>query len=285
MAKIGIITDTTCCIPSELIKQYGIGVVPVGLMVDGKTYKDRFEISPDEFWNKFMAAKEMPGTSAPSPGEFEAVFTEVSKNCNQMICILVSKILSATQSAAEVARTNLRKARTDLTIEIVDSKCAAGALGFLVLEAAKAIEAGKSFEETLQMVKQMLPRVTYLTALDTMKYLIKGGRAPKTAMIGELLQVKPIITNNKKTGEVSNVSRVMGKKKAIQALVDLVANYISADKPLHMMVHYTTNMADGEELKKLVTARYKCDELYFTPYSPVMAAHTGPVLSLAFYAE
>jgi DegV family protein with EDD domain len=147
------------------------------------------------------------------------------------------------------------------------------------------VQSGKSFEEVIQVVQDMLPRVTYLTALETMKYLIKGGRAPKTAIIGNLLRVKPIITNNKKTGEVANVGTAIGKRKAMQKLVDMVADFADTGKPLHMMVHFTNKIADGEELKRLVTARYNCVELYMTPYTPVMAAHTGPVLSLAFYSE
>ena len=71
----------------------------------------------------------------------------------------------------------------------------------------------------------------------------------------------------------------------MQKLVDMVADYIDPGRPLHMMVHYTTNIADGEQLKRMITAKYNCAELYLTPYTPVMAAHTGPVMSLAFYSE
>ena len=145
-----------------------------------------------------MTIEEMPSTSAASPGDFEAVFNEMSRNSNEIICVLVSKILSATQNSAEMARETVLKNKPDLKIKIIDSKCAAGALGFVVLEAARAAESGKSFEEVVKLIETMLPKVTYLTALETMKYLIKGGRAPRTAIIGNLLQVKPIISNNKR---------------------------------------------------------------------------------------
>jgi DegV family protein with EDD domain len=285
MSRIGILTDTTNCLPPELIKQYSISVVPVGLVIDGKTYRDQFDITPAEFWNKFMTAEEIPGTSAPSPGDIEALFTELSQSYDDIVCILVSKILSATQSSAVLAKEQVLKNKPKLRIEIIDSKCAAGAMGFMVLEAARAAQAGKSFEEVIKVVQDMLPKVTYLTALDTMKYLVKGGRAPKTAIIGDLLQVKPIITNNKKTGAIDNAARATGTKKAMQKLVDMVPAFADTNKPLHMMVHFTNKMADGEELKRLVTSRYNCVELYFTRYTPVIAAHTGPVLSLAFYSE
>jgi DegV family protein with EDD domain len=104
MARIGILTDTTNCLPSELIKQYGISVVPVGLVLNGKIYRDQFEIMPAEFWEKFKKLEEMPGTSAPSPGEFEIAFADLSKRADSIICILVSKILSATQESAMLDR-------------------------------------------------------------------------------------------------------------------------------------------------------------------------------------
>jgi DegV family protein with EDD domain len=285
MARIGILTDTTNCLPSELIKQYGISVVPVGLVLNGKTYRDQFEITPTEFWERFKRLKEMPGTSAPSPGEFETAFADLSKHADNILCILVSKILSATQESAMLARKVFLEKNPGTRIEIIDSKCAAGALGFLVLEAARTAQAGKSFEEVIQLVQNMLPRVTYLTALESMKYLIKGGRAPKMAAIGDILGVKPIISNNKETGEVASVGRGRGKAKTMEKLVDMISDFVDPGKPLHMMVHFTTNLKDGEKLKKLVTNRYNCVELYMTPYTPVMAAHTGPVISLAFYAE
>jgi DegV family protein with EDD domain len=284
MTRIGILTDTTNCLPPELISQYGIKVVPVTVIVNNRPYREQVDMTPAEFWEKFPTLKTLPSTSAPNPAEFLQAFEELSQKADIIIGILVSKILSGTHNAASLARKAFLEQKPGVTIEIVDSKCAAGALGFLVLEAARAVEAGQDFEQIMQLIKNMLPRVTYLTALETMRYLIKGGRAPKVAFIGELMGVRPIITNNKETGEVSSVSRAKGKEGAMGKMVDMVNDYIDPAKPLHMMVHYTTSIEDGEKLKEMVTKRYKCEELYMTPYSPVMAAHVGPVLSLAFYS-
>jgi DegV family protein with EDD domain len=275
MAKIGILTDTTNCIK----------VVPVSLILDNKPYRDQFEITPAEFWEKFKKLKKLPTTSAPTPAEFETAFDEMSRSVDHIICILVSRILSATQTSALSAKNSFLEEKSGIKIEIIDSKCAAGAMGFLVLEAARAAERGAGFEEIIQLVHSILPRVTYLTALETMKYLIKGGRAPRMALLGDLMGVRPIITNNKETGEVSSIGRGQGKQKTMAKLVDIVADYIEPNKPLHMMVHFTTNLQDGEKLREMVAARYKCEELYMTPYTPVMAVHTGPVISLGFYSQ
>jgi DegV family protein with EDD domain len=283
MAKIGILTDTTHCLPPEIIARYNIKVIPMGVVLDNKPYRDQVDITPSEFWEKYKKLKNLPTTFAPNPEEFERAFAEMTHNFDQIICILVSKILSGTHNAAQSAKKNFNEKHPRIPIEIIDSKCAAGALGFLVLEGARAIERGVDFAETINLINNMLPKVTYLTALETMKYLIRGGRAPRLAVIGDLLGVRPIITNNKQTGEVSSIGRGQGKKNTMEKLVDMVSDYIDPAKPVHMIVHYTTNIGDGEKLMEMVKARYNCEELYFTPYTPVMAVHTGPVLSLAFF--
>ena len=284
MPKIGILTDSTHCLPSEFIRRYGIKVIPMGLVINNKAYYEQIEITPSEFWEKFKTLKSQPTTFAPNPKEFEKLFAEMALSFDNIICILVSKILTATQNAAISAKKDFLEQHPGVRIQIIDSKCAAGALGFLVLEAARAVERGNSFEEVINLVQNMLLKVTYLTALETMKYLIKGGRAPKIAAIGNLLGVRPIITNNKETGEVLTIGRGQGKKNTMTKLVSMVSDFVEPNKPLHMIVHYTNNLQDGEKLREMVKARYDCEELYMTPYSPVMAVHVGPVISLAFYS-
>ena len=186
MSRVGIVTDSTNCLPEELIKEYDIRVVSVGFSFDGKAYRDK-DITNDEFWRLFHEAKGMPTTSAASMGDFASVFTELGKSSDNIVCVVVSKALSATHEAATQARDMVKAEQPGLNIEIIDSKTSAGALGFIVLEASRAARAGKSLAEVVQIAQDMIPRVKFFVALDTLKYLIKGGRAPKTAVIGEFL--------------------------------------------------------------------------------------------------
>ncbi|MFC2019083.1 DegV family protein [Chloroflexota bacterium] len=284
MSTVGIVTDTTNCLPAELIAEYGIRVASVVLVIEGKSYRDQVDITPTQFWKMFKGLEEMPTTSAVSPGDFVDYFKELGKTTDNIACIVVSQPLSGTYDSALKAKELVQAERPDLNIEVINSKTATGALGFIVLEAARAAKAGKSLAEVVELVNSLIPRVKYLVALDTLKYLIKGGRAPKVAMIGDLLQVKPILTNNNETGMVEPASRARGKRKTMLKLVDMVQNYTDTTKPLHVMVHYTDNQEDGEQLKELLTSKYDCAELYMTEYTPVIAAHTGPVLALSFYS-
>jgi len=176
MRKVGIVTDSTNCLPAELIKKYDIRVVPCNLAIDGKAYLDQIDITPDEFWRLFKEAKELPTTGAISLGAFINTFTELGKSTDNVVCILLPKVLSAINEIAIHAAETVKAEHPDLNIEIVDSKTSGGALGFIVLEAARAAQAGKSLAEVTQVVQEMVPRVKLVIALDTLKYLIKIGR-------------------------------------------------------------------------------------------------------------
>jgi DegV family protein with EDD domain len=286
ISRVRIITDTTNCLPPELIKKYEILVVPVGLVINGKFYRDMVDITPGQFWKIFMELKDTPSTNAANPGDFVSAFSEASKTGPDILCILVSKALTATFESAYQARRLIRTEHPECNIEIIDSHTSAGALGFIVLEAAKAAQEGKSFEEVMEITQDMISRVIYLSALDTLKYMIQLGRAPRNSSgIGEMFQVKPIVGFIDDTGQTEVVARVRGKQKSLEKLVELVEKYADTKKPMHFIVHYSNSIEDGEELKRLVISKFKkYEELYMTEYSPTMATHTGPIVGLAFYS-
>ena len=284
MAKVGIVTDTTSCLPPELVKKYGIHIAPVGLVIGGKHYKDT-DLTNEEFWKLFYAANGASSTAAASPGDFASIFEELGQSTDSIVCIVVSKALSATFEAAAQGKKLAREKNPKVNIEIVDSRTSAGALGFIVLEAARAAKAGKKLNQVVQVAKDMIPRVKFITAMNTLKYLIRTGRAPKTAVIGDLLGVKPIIGMVSNTGLVENLGRVRGKQKALTKIAELARQHIEPGKKVHAMFHYTDGIAAGETLRDIITSQVDCDEIYLTPYTPVMASATGPVVALSFYTE
>jgi DegV family protein with EDD domain len=121
--------------------------------------------------------------------------------------------------------------------------------------------------------------------VDTLKYLIKIGRAPKTAAnFGEFLHVKPIVGFVDDTGLLDMVARVRGKRKQLMKLVDLVNKYIDTTESIHAMIHYADGRDAGEELKEMITNRYNCSEIYVTQFSPVMISALGHAVGLSFYS-
>ena len=259
-------------------------MVPVNLVIDGKVYRDCIDITLEEICQRFQNLEKQPTTTAVSPEDFVNTFTELGKATDSIVCILVSKSLTATHESAYQARRLTRPSHPNLNIEIIDSKTSAGALGFVVLEAARAAEQNKSLEEIISVTRDMIPRVMYLAALDTLKYLINIGRSPRSTAIGEMLNVKPIIGFIDDTGLVEVVARVRGKHKSIAKIVDLVDKYIDTDRPIHAMVHFSDGIEAGKELRDLIATRYDCTEIYLAPYPPAMVSATGPMVGLSFYS-
>ena len=284
MSRVAIITDTVSCLPPDLVKKYSITVIPVGLVIDRKCYQDT-AISNEEFWRLFNLTKEPITTNATNPADFEAAFARLAQNTDSICCILVSKKLSATYNSAVMARETLKEKLPSLKIEIIDSTTATGAQGYIVLEAARAAQSGKDLAEVTQAAMDMIPRVKFITAMQTLKYLIKSGRAPKSAIIGDWLKVKPLIGMVSGTGLVDNLGRERGMDKAIEKILDMVKDHADTSKPLHIMVHYTDDKALGEKIRNIMVSRYNCCEVHLTPYTPVMASQTGPVVAIAFYSE
>jgi len=271
-------------LPQELIKDLDITVVPVGLVLNGKVYLDNVDITCRSFFEMFRDQEWNTTTTAASPGEFIKVFRELGNTTHNIICILVSKAMTATQESAYLARKMVRTdINPDLNIEIIDSRSSAGAMGFMVLEAARAAKAGKSVEEIKRVVQDISSRVIYLSSIETLKYLIRTGRAFRGASIGDAMNIKPIIGFVDDSGYIEVVARVRGKENALPKLVDMIKEHVDVRQPLHINFHYSNNKEDAEQLKSMVTSRYKCSEVYLTEYSPVMVSTTGPMYGMSFY--
>jgi DegV family protein with EDD domain len=283
MSKTTIITDTISCIPANLVKKYNIQIVPVGLVIDKKLYLDN-RLTNAEFWKLFNASKEPVTTNAANPSDFEAAFLQLAEDTENICCILVSKKLSATYNAAVAAKEVIIRKYPSLNIEVIDSQTAAGGEGFVVLEAAQAAYSGQSLSEVVAAIRNMIPRVKLLCTLNTLKYLIRSGRAPKSARIGNWLQIKPILGMVSGTGLVENLGRERGIDKAMYKMVEMVEDYVTAGQPLHVMAHYTDGIASGEKIRDLMLSKYSCCEILLTPYTPVMASQTGPLAAVSFYS-
>lgn len=282
MGNVAIMTDTIACLTPEIIERYDITLLPVALNINGEPYRDLLDLTPDEFWKKFPEIKEFT-TGAPALSEYTDRFTEMAGKTDNIVAVFVSKALSAIYPTAVQAADLFKKENPNVNVEIVDSQTASGAEGFVVEAMAKAAAEGKTVAEIVETAGKARSHSRYVSILDTMKYIIKSGRAPKTAYMGELFQVKPIIGQIGEGGEVENLGRARGREKGLVRMLDIIAETIEPSRPIRVNVHYTNSREDGENLHAMVTGRFNCKEAYLTPFSPVMAGHTGPLLGVSFY--
>lgn len=285
MPQVGIVTDSVNCLPPELISQYRIRVGPVGFIIDGQAYRDQIDITADEFFGRQKSFKDIPTTSGVNAGDFLNIFRDLAESTDSIACFTMSKEFSVTYDSALQARELLKKENPDVNVEIVSTQTALGAEGFVVLEAARAAEAGQTLPQVTAAAHELIPRVKWIAALDNLRYLIKGGRAPRVAgMFGDLIQMKPIVGIVSGTGKVDFVDKVRTKGKALPRMIELARTYLAQDKPAQVIVHYSNDIEDGRRLKELVASELNCRELYMSQASPVACCHTGPMVGLAFHS-
>jgi len=281
--KVAIVTDTLGCIPAEELKRYNIREVPVKIVFGDRVYQDRVDLSADEFYIMLEKAGQLPTTAAPSPEHFLTAYREMSREATRILCITLSSKLSGTFNAARVAAEMAREALSEITVEVLDSQVAAAAEGFVVLAAARAAAAGKKMDEVINAAKNVMSSVQLFVIVDTLKYLVRGGRVPRVVgWAGALLKIKPIITL--KDGEAHPVARARTYLSAIKQIMKMSKDRMVKGLPLHIAVIHAAEPEKAEELKTMISSTFDCAELMITDFTPVIGAHTGPgVVGLAYY--
>ncbi len=282
MKRVAIVTDSTACLPKELVEEYDIRVVPVAFIFEGRSYRDEIDITPSELYQLLETGDKLPTTSAPPPGAYLEAYRELSQRTDSIVCITVPRELSMVFQTAMQAKEVAREALPNTSISVIDCHTAAGGQGLIVLEAARAAAKGASLEEVLKVVKDMMPRVHLFVMLDTLYYLAKGGRIPKVvAGAGSVLRVKPFLTVA--DGKIRMLTPVRTKRRGLERMLKIMRERTKG--PVHVIVMHANVLHEAEELKARISSEFDCAEIYVTDFTPVMGIHTGPgLVAIAFYS-
>ena len=267
-----IVCDSTADLPRELIKEYGIHIVPLKVHFGEKEYKDGVDITPKEFYKKLQASDVLPTTSQPSPGEFAESYENILKmGGSTIISIHISAHLSGTYRSATVAKSMLPEA----DIEVIDSKQASTVLGLIVLEAARAAKSGKTKEEILALIGEMVEKIKVFFMVDSLEYLEKGGRIGKAqAILGSMLNIKPILTLEE--GIIVPAAKTRGRAKGMEQLLLKMKSEIGTGKQARMAIMHAIEYDGMETLRDRVRNKWQPEELIVSDIGPVIGTHVGP---------
>ena len=201
-------------LPEDYLAEYDIDVVSLNVVMDGQSRRE-MELSNDTFYEEMARAKEIPKSAQPSMDELTAAFERAAENGQDVLAIFLSSKLSGTvTSAGPLAAKMVMEKYPDCRIAVFDSLNTGMPMGFLAIEAAKAAQAGRSLDEVLQVAQDARDKIHFVFCPDTLDYLRKGGRiGGASALLGNLLQIKPILTV--KEGAVIVLDKVRSQKKAI----------------------------------------------------------------------
>ncbi len=285
MRKVAIVTDTTACIPPVKVEEYGIEVVPVPLVIEGKMYRDGIDITPEQFYDLMHKAKKTPSTSASAPEPYLEAFRKAAKKAAGIICFTEPARFSAMYISAAIAMKTAANSLPGTRIEVIEGTTAAAGMGLVALEAARAADAGRTLEEVKAAATSVMQRTRLYAALDTVQYLVRSGRVPQVAaLVNSILAIKPVFTLNHDGAKTVALPRTM--KGAIEKMFRLVQHGTARDQPLHVAVMHANALQNATVLKDKIEAGCRCREIYITEFTPVMGAHTGPgLVGVSFWGE
>jgi len=281
--KIALITDSTCDLSLNYRKQYDIEVVPLTIIWGEEQFRDGVDLAPEDFYQRLETDQVIPTTSQPTPQEMVQLYEKAKKNGAEEIVILtISSAMSGTHESAKKAAELV-----DIPVHVQDSKSNTMSLGWQVLAAARAREAGGDVQAMVTAAKQARDNMVLMISLDTLKFLHKGGRIGGAShFIGTLLNLKPQITVNHQSGEVEGGRRSRTRKKA---LIDLYSDFfaqIDSSKSLRVAVLHNAALEEAEEIANRIQQEFHPEELVLGFVSPVLGVHTGPgAVAICGYTE
>ncbi len=276
---VRIVTDSTCDLPEEFRRRHGVVVVPLRLHFGEQTYRDRVDISDQEFVRRLERGRQPPTTSQPPPGDFEAVYRELlGGGAEGVVSIHLAAVLSGTVSSASIAADQVGSGR----VLVVDSRTVSMATGFLVQEAVHRAERGESAAQIATALATMPPRLGIIALLDTLRFLLLGGRIGKVrAMLGTALSIKPLIGLGA-DGSVVPLGRVRSHSAGVARLGELLAEHAPLER---CGVIHVGAPDEGDALREATQRTYPGMEVLMSQASPVLSTHTGPGTLAYCYLE
>ncbi len=276
---VKIVTDSLSDLTSEITKGLDVTVVPVYVRFGKEVFRDRVEMTTEDFYSRLVRSDALPTTTQPSPGDFLETYKKLSKDTNDILVINLSSKLSGTYESARQAK-NLYEGKA--RIEVIDTKQVIMGLGLIVLEAARRAKKGAKMDELIELVQAMMPKTHSVMALDSLKYLAKGGRIGKAkGLLGSMLAIKPILTMRE--GEVHPMTRVRSRQAGMDYLYNLVAEFKNIQG---LAVEHATNPAEATQLADRLGKLYPRNQIIISTVSPVIGTYVGPqVISVSIIGE
>ena len=276
-----IITDSASDLSAEMIRELGLSIAPLSVEMDGRAYLEG-EMTPVELYNHQRNGK-MPKTSAVNPEGWSAVIRPALERGQDALVVAFSSALSATCQNAVIAAEELREEFPQRKIIVIDSLCAAIGLGLLVHTAAQLRDKGRSIDEVAAWIEAHKLNVCHWVTVEDLMHLKRGGRvSAATALVGTVLNIKPIIRMDNE-GRLETTSKCRGRKAALNHLLDRMAESFDPDLCDTVFVGHGDCAADAEYLARNVKERFGVKNVYINYIGAVVGAHTGPGVAVIFF--
>ncbi len=279
--KVKVITGSETGITPELAKRFNVELVPYYVSYNNRTYTEGVDFDKDDFYRSLRQAQNFPTTSHPTRSDIIAAFEKAEEETDSIIYVTISSKHSKTFELAKRAKEEFH----DLRIEVVDSGKATAGHGLVALEAARLAGEGADIAKILGRMEEIKERVDEVLALNTLKYLAKGGRIHRAkALLGSILSIKPLITYR------DGLSTPIGKVRTHPQALEFIINKIKTDlerygsSGIRCIVEDADNREWANQVKERITKEFEPEEVWQVDMSPISAVHIGPgAWGVAYY--
>lgn len=268
---IHIVTDTSADITVAQAQEMGVELVPLEIHFGEKPYYPLQDDSFSIFYEMLEGSKELPTTSQPAPAGYLSIYKQAREAGDDVIVITISGHISGTVQSANLAKDMAKYDR----IYVIDSLSAIMGQRLLVEMAVKMRDEGKSAPEIAEALKDAADRIVLIAGLDTLKYLRKGGRIPKSAeMLGNIIGIKPMVELVE--GKIVAIGKGRGVQRMMNLCVDAIRERPAIDESMPVYFGYTQREEHGRAFQELVEKELGLQDTVFYPIGSVVGTHVGP---------
>ncbi len=272
---VKVVTDSTCDIPVEIARRLDITVVPLRIQIGNETYRDGIDINADRVYHELIHGRELPKTSAPSPGDFVTVYNDLAAETGEIVSIHLSPGYSGTRDVARLASSYVKdKCR----VEVVDSNSVSVGLGLVVIAAARAAREGKNLEQIIDIMYQVVPQTRVFGKVDNFSYLFKGKRfrlSRGLILLGKIsmaLGIK-LLGEVYDGGKIRSPKLVFGRAMALNRLKRWAENFSSVTE---IAIAYSATLDEAETLAHRLEALIPREHILITRLGSVISTYVGP---------
>ena len=268
---IKIVADSTCNLSDEIIQQYDIRIAPISIQFNQETYEEGVTIDREQFYKKIEALGIIPTSSQPTPAWFGRHYEELHAQGHSILVITVTRKHSGTFESAVMAKSMVPEA----DVEVFDSASISLGTGWMVLEAARMIEQGRTLPEILRRLETIRGKARLFLTPSTLKYLQMSGRVGRLqGAVASLLNVKPIIYLD--DGALEASENVRTRSKALARLIDLLDEHLGREVPINLAVIHARAEKDGQWLLARAKEIFNIRGVLMGDLVASLAVHGGP---------
>jgi len=275
-----ILVDSASDIPADRASAASIVTVPMLVNIESRTFSEGVNLTTKDFYAQFKSFKELPKTSQPNPTNLLENYERILSEGYDVVAIHLSSALSSTFATAQMLRNHTS---APARVHIIDSLGASFGYGLLALFAQEILSSDVSWEEAEAKILAIRQNMRYVFTLDTLEYLVKGGRVSKTAgFIGGLLSVKPIL-HMTRDGRIEPFAKVRSRRAAILKLVSVMLDEIVHPEQQVLGISHSDCLEDAQFLAHEIRQVLTVKDIWISEIGCVVGSHTGPGTLALFY--